>query len=481
MDRAYLIDCIENEVESSSFDFKKDIYDFSNQECKQDFLTDVISFANSHAKGDKYIITGVKLYPDGNRDLNGITENKIKDGADYQTLVNDNVEPNIIVDFTIIEHERNKYGVFRISKENIDKPYLLNKNYGKLPKGFMKIRKGQKNDCILRRDLDLYYNNKLNREISEIKLKGIINKEKNDKFDISNYTCSVDFEDMKSKIYNIFVEIYNYELNKSSNSSLSLGTKIKFEKADIQNIKKYAEDNDMPITDDFFDVGNLKCLQIGGLTQVNYTGSESEKRKYHLICDLEEATGVYNGLKSFYDQLIKIYYTELLIENIGKKYDEDIEVNLKIKKDCFFEFKCLPIPSESIIRSVLDKEILNEILENKKIKDVNNYTAVNSLVGPISPSSYRVPGSFEVFGPGYDSYVDYYQEIIDYIANYEVICDEEYYYIKFEQKNIKPNEKIFFPSRLLFKNIPELIEYEIKSKHNPNIQKGIIKYSNNNK
>lgn len=480
MDIEYLIECIENEVECSYLDFKKDIYDFSIQESKQDFLTDVISFANSHAKGDKYIIAGVKVYPDGNRDLNGITENKIKDGADYQTLVNDNIEPNIIVDFAIIEHEGKKYGVFRINKENTDKPYLLNKNYWKLPKGFMKIRKGQKNDYISRRDLDLYYNDKLNREISEIKLKGI-NKENNDKFDINNYTCSVDFEDMKSKIYNIFVEIYNYELNKSSNNGLSLGTKIKFEKEDIQNIKKYAEDNDMPITNDFFDIGNLRCLQMGGLTQVNYTGSESEKRKYKLICNLEEATGVYNGLKSFYDQLIKLYYTELLIENIGKKYDEDIEVTLKIKIDDFFEFKCLPIPSESIIRSILDKEILKEILENKKIKDVNNYTAVNSLVEPISPSSYKVSGSFEFFGPGYDSYIDYYQEIIDYIANYEVICDEEYYYIKFEQKKIKPNEKIFLPSRILFKNIPELIEYEIKSKYNSNIQKGIIKCSNNDK
>lgn len=128
---------------------------------------------------------------------------------------------------------------------------------------------------------------------------------------------------------------------------------------------------------------------------------------------------------------------------------------------------------------MLDKEILNAILENKKIKDINNFTGVNNLVVPIEPSSYSVPGRLEIFGPGYDSYVDYYQECIDYIADYEVICDEEYYYIRFEQKNIKPNEKIFLPSRMLFKNIPELIEYEIKSKHNPNIQKGIIKCSKN--
>jgi len=57
VNKEYLIDCIENEIESSRFDFKKDIYDFSIIESKQDFLTDIISFANSHIEGDKYIIT----------------------------------------------------------------------------------------------------------------------------------------------------------------------------------------------------------------------------------------------------------------------------------------------------------------------------------------------------------------------------------------------------------------------------------------
>ena len=241
MNKEYLIDCIENEIESSCFDFKKDIYDFSIIESKQDFLTDIISFANSHIEGDKYIITGVKLYPDGNRELNGITEDKIKDGADYQTLVNDNIEPNIIVDFSIIEHSGNKYGIFKVGKENKDRPYLLNKNYGKLPKSFIKIRKGQKNDYISRRDLDLYYNNKFNREKSEIKLKGIVNKEVSDGFSINKYTCDVDFEMMKNKISNMFDEIYNYELKKSYDGNLKLGNQVTIRAEDIPNIIKYAK------------------------------------------------------------------------------------------------------------------------------------------------------------------------------------------------------------------------------------------------
>ena len=54
------------------------------------------------------------------------------------------------------------------------------------------------------------------------------------------------------------------------------------------------------------------------------------------------------------------------------------------------------------------------------------------------------------------------------------MLDEEYFYIKFELKNIRPNEKVFLPSRILFKRIPKFIEYEIKSKHNSDIQRGKI-------
>lgn len=277
MNKEYLIDCIENEIESSCFDFKKDIYDFSIIESKQDFLTDIISFANSHIEGDKYIITGVKLYPDGNRELNGITEDKIKDGADYQTLVNDNIEPNIIVDFSIIEHSGNKYGIFKVGKENEDRPYLLNKNYGKLPKSFIKIRKGQKNDYISRRDLDLYYNNKFNREKSEIKLKGIVNKEVSDGFSINKYTCDVDFEMMKNKISNMFDEIYNYELKKSYDGNLKLGNQVTIRAEDIPNIIKYAKISNMNITDNFFDVGNLKYWSMNPFEQEIITEAKVKK------------------------------------------------------------------------------------------------------------------------------------------------------------------------------------------------------------
>ena len=120
MDDYFLIECIENEIKSSNYDFKKDIYDFEIQESKEDFLTDVISFANSHVNWSKYIITGVKIYKDKPRNIKGINEQKIKDGADYQSLVNDNIEPNIIIDFKTIDYKGSKFGIFKIDSKKID-------------------------------------------------------------------------------------------------------------------------------------------------------------------------------------------------------------------------------------------------------------------------------------------------------------------------------------------------------------------------
>ena len=337
MNKEYLIECIETEIESSNFDFKKDIYDFAIAKNKQDFLTDVLSFANSHSNGDKYIITGVKLYPDGRRDLEGITESKIKDGSDYQSLINDNIEPNIIIDFDVIEYQTNKYGIFRIKQENNDKPYLLSKKYEKLEKGFIKIRKGQKNEFITRRDFDIFYKNKFSNETSDIYLRGIISKKLTNKYCVQKYDKYIDFETMKNKIYEKFVEIYNFKLIESS-SSFKMGNKVEFSQDEIKNIKKYASDNDMLIDNDFFDLGNLAYMNVGGAG--TFMGSDSEKEKYELIEELDEYTGIYNGLYKFYNELNNYYYLELAIENLGKKFDEDIEVNLKIKKalrkECFF-------------------------------------------------------------------------------------------------------------------------------------------------
>lgn len=469
----FLIECIENEEESSIFDFKKDIYDFSNSKNKQDFLTDVLSFANGHSNSDKYIITGVKLYKDKPRDLVGITKSKIKDGADYQSLINDNIEPNIIVDFKIIEYDEKKYGVFRINNENIDRPYLLKKNYEKLCKGFIKIRKGQKNEFISRRDLDLFYENKIKIEISNIIVKGIISNKISKNFSSQKYIFNIDYEKIEQTLRDMFIKLSNFKLIKSESNSLCFGSPVEISQDDFKNIIKYSTIYEYPINKDFFDIGGLKYFQMLP-SSGDYYGTDSEKDKYSLLYNFEKMTGLYNGYKDYYNKIENLYYIELVIDNIGTKFDEDVEVNLKIEKDMFLEFNSFPIPSEEIINEIIGSDTIDNMLNITKIKGISNYNAKNIHIQPTKPSSYTLPVIFKQIDPSYEEYKEYYIEYINSLADYEIINDEKYFYIKFEQKNIKPNEKIYFPSRLFFKSVPNSISYEIKSKYNSKIISGNI-------
>ncbi len=471
MDDEFLMECIENETENSFFDFKKDIYDFSILQNKEDFLTDIISFANGHSKGNKYIITGVKLHEDGSRSLEGITEGKQKDGADYQSLINDNVEPNIIIDFKLLEYNDKKYGIFRINSENEDRPYLLSKQFGKLSKGFIKIRRGQKNEYATRRDFDLFYKEKNSNEISNIYLKGIANSKTSDKFIINKFEIEIDVEKVHEIISQLFLEVKQTKLIKNNNQ-FKFGSELFVNERDIESINYYAKENKIDLPDDFYDIGNMTYFSMMG-SGTKFYGNESERKKYDLICDLGNKIAVYKGYKDFYDETNNIFYIELVISNLGKKYDEDIEVTLKIEKDKFLPFNEFPIPSEAIIEDVLDNAILEKYLKIEKTNDINTYTAKYPSILP----PYPLPTSYPLYGssnPSYESLKEYYNELILGYADYEIIEDDKYFYIRFEQKEIKPNDNISIPSKLLFKTPPDYIEYEIKTKHNPNIQKGKI-------
>lgn len=468
MEEDFLIECIENETENSYYDFKKDIYDFSVQKNKEDFLVDVISFANNHSKGNKYIITGVKLHDDNSRTLDGITESKIKDGADYQSLVNDNIEPNIIVDFKIVDYNGKKFGVLRVNDENNDPPYFLSKQYGSLPKGFIKIRKGQKNEFVTRRDFDLFYNEKTNNEMSNICLKGIVNKNISDTFKIERFQNKIDFEKCKNKIYELFTEINEIELERSLKSGLKFGSDLYVEQEDIDIIRKYSQKNNIILKDDFFDIGYITFFSMLN-SSTNYYGTESEKKKYKLICDLSEMISIFEGYKKFYDNVDKIFYTELAIQNNGRKFDEDIEVTLKFKKDDLFNYDNFPIPSEDII----DVEFIEKNLRITKLSRINEYTSKYIRNIPIIPKPIKLP-TIGYSSPSYKSYIEYFKEYVKYVADYEIIEEDDYCFFKYEQKNIKPNEVIALPSKILFRKIPDNIEYEIKTKYNPNIQKGKI-------
>ncbi len=150
----HLIDLILYENENTNLDFKKVEYRKENYE---EFLKDIISFANANSKGIKYIIIGVKGQSNGERLFFNV--DSITDDAIFQQLVSSNIEPEINFKYYPFQYDEKTFGIFEIS-ETPNKPYMMKKSKGKLLEGHSFIRKGSSTKNLCRADLDYIFNNK---------------------------------------------------------------------------------------------------------------------------------------------------------------------------------------------------------------------------------------------------------------------------------------------------------------------------------
>ena len=117
-----LDEIIEFENENTGLDFKAIQY----QKVKfQDLLKDLMSMANAKTDDDKYIIVGIKLLGNGNRDILGITEDFI-DEATYQQLTHNNIEPELNFSYFPYHYQNKTLGIFKIY-DCYDRPYMNEK------------------------------------------------------------------------------------------------------------------------------------------------------------------------------------------------------------------------------------------------------------------------------------------------------------------------------------------------------------------
>lgn len=146
---------IRYESECSFLDFKATQY---KREQHQAFLKDVISMANANISGDKYIVIGVKINGNGNREFLGLTEPMI-DSAIYQQLINENIEPELTINYSSVNIDDKSLAIFIISGCD-NQPYMMKKDYGDLKRGNAFIRRGSFQTPLLRSDFDRIYENK---------------------------------------------------------------------------------------------------------------------------------------------------------------------------------------------------------------------------------------------------------------------------------------------------------------------------------
>ncbi|MGE6593664.1 AlbA family DNA-binding domain-containing protein [Bacillus mycoides] len=148
-----IIELIEQGVECEYLDFKAKMY--PRKGCT-DLLKDILSMANSHHKGTKYIILGVKDDILNGRTIVGIDKDEKVDSSTYQQYILNNIEPNLNFDLQYVNINKKTIAVIEIKNTN-NKPYMIKKNIANLHEGCCLVRKGSINTFANRADFDEFY------------------------------------------------------------------------------------------------------------------------------------------------------------------------------------------------------------------------------------------------------------------------------------------------------------------------------------
>lgn len=147
---------IENEDESVTLDFKREIY---TKEKNQEFLKDVVAFANALSNDPyRYIVIGVKEQS-GLKEYFNIKPEDVGDVANYQQLIDQNIEPNIPINIEYVKINNKNLAIFKIGPCD-NAPYMFKKDYKKMKQGMIYIRTGTTTRLANRQELDLMYQNK---------------------------------------------------------------------------------------------------------------------------------------------------------------------------------------------------------------------------------------------------------------------------------------------------------------------------------
>jgi len=246
-------------------------------------------------------------------------------------------------------------------------------------------------------------------------------------------------------------------------------------------IQEFCTLHDIDLDSDFWYFGRLQIETsqiyniIGGEHSRPLVGTDDERQKYELIREIISDIYLYNDSANYYKKMDAIPYVELIVNNEGTTFDEDIEISLNLPHNSLMKIDDFPFP----------------LLE---LEDIIDNDHIDSWFRPVTTASI---GGFD-YSPSYDSTASTYIppagllfQQRDYDAEYEQ-KKEEYYdriielfdweifsqtitdTLKIRIKNLNQYRSMHLPSRLFLNAVPDRIEYSITAKYTPNVIKGEI-------
>lgn len=132
------------EEEGSALDFKREQYPFAGAgaESKSELLKDILAFANAWRRTDAYILVGVREVKGGRSELVGVASHL--DDADLQQFVNGKTQRPVEFSYRALQYDSKSIAVIHIPKQ--ERPTYLKRDFGKLAKEQVYIRRGSSTD-----------------------------------------------------------------------------------------------------------------------------------------------------------------------------------------------------------------------------------------------------------------------------------------------------------------------------------------------
>jgi len=134
------------EEEGPCLDFKKAQYGFvrESDEVKSELLKDIVGFANAWRRTEGYILIGVEEVRGGRSNVIGIPESDHLDDHALQQFVNNLTNQPVRFRYEALGFEGKQVGVITIEEQT--RPFYLKRDYGKLRKDEVYVRRGSSTD-----------------------------------------------------------------------------------------------------------------------------------------------------------------------------------------------------------------------------------------------------------------------------------------------------------------------------------------------
>lgn len=236
-------------------------------------------------------------------------------------------------------------------------------------------------------------------------------------------------------------------------------------------ITEVAEQLELGLPDDFFDLGNLgkDSISINMYDGPKLKGSSEEITKYRKIKKLHETISNASDWAPVEKAFSAKHCLRLAVQNCGKAIDEDVEITFEIPQKALLTLTEFPRFTNDVMGYLLNDCDMSVLFGIDGTAEYIEYSeSERNRASNYTSRPYGLPG----YVPNYSD--DFIEELNDVFC-YSIYSNDDNYIVKLKVDYIKHNTTVAFPSILFVNDEIKEIPYRITSKNNPDVVAGVLK------